>query len=83
MIVLLAAAPASADEAGAIDEPKGAEPRLIPSTSPAAPSPADARYSHKGQFEVSLRIPLGLRAIAPYDNVNYCGATDSTTRLSR
>ena len=30
-------------------------------------------------LEVSLRLALGLRAIVPYDKVDYCGATDSST----
>lgn len=43
-----------------------------------AKAPPDTR-SHKGQLEVSLRIPLGLRAIATYDKGIYCGKLDSST----
>jgi len=35
--------------------------------------------SHKGQIEASLRLPIGLRAIATYEKGTYCGKTDSTT----
>lgn len=46
----------------------------------AAASPARADdFSHKGQLELSARFSLGMRAIATYDNKNYCGTTDSTT----
>jgi len=41
------------------------------------PSPALVRLSHHRQFQLSLRLVEGLRAIAPYDN-EYCGATDAT-----
>lgn len=47
-----------------------------------APQPATepaADYSHKGQFQVSTRLALGLRAIVPYDKADYCGQTDSST----
>ncbi|MBA3452143.1 MAG: hypothetical protein H0T42_03480 [Deltaproteobacteria bacterium] len=37
---------------------------------------ATADYSHKGQFQVSARIALGLRAIIPYEKGDYCGQTD-------
>ena len=43
-----------------------------------APKPAAPDRSHLGQFEASLRIPIGLRAIATYDKGTYCGTTDST-----
>lgn len=78
--LLSAAAPALAD-----DEP-GAEPRLIPTGTPAVapvpPPPPEtaATYSHRHQFGLSLRLGLGLRAIATYDDTkDYCGEQDSTT----
>jgi len=36
----------------------------------------DLGFSHKGQFEASARLALGLRAIATYDSQDYCGDTD-------
>jgi len=35
-------------------------------------------FSHKGQFGLSVRTALGLRAIATYDEAVYCGATDAS-----
>lgn len=67
--------------ARADDEP-GAQPKLVPAKAdPTASAPAEPppNYSHKGQFGLSLRFGLGLRAIATYDNMVYCGATDTTT----
>jgi hypothetical protein len=51
---------------------------LLVSAGSAAPAGADpaADLSHKGQFEASVRLGLGLRAIATYDNMDYCGDTD-------
>jgi hypothetical protein len=66
LAVLLGAAPARADD--------GAEPRLIPKQSPAAAA-ANRDLSHQGQLAISIRLPLGLRALAPYDD-GYCGQTD-------
>ena len=44
-----------------------------------APSPAPAvSFSHKGQFEASLRLALGFRAIVPYEKGDYCGQTDAS-----
>src|SRR5688572_26839316 len=34
--------------------------------------------THKGQFEASLRIPIGLRAVVPYEKGTYCGKLDPT-----
>jgi len=31
---------------------------------------------HKGQFGLSARLGLGIRGIATYDNMDYCGKTD-------
>src|SRR4051812_4855075 len=75
---LAAADPGPADPA---DPAPGAEPKLIPGkTAPVAPAvPEDpAQYSHKKQFGLSLRMGLGMRAIATYDETVFCGATDST-----
>jgi hypothetical protein len=47
---------------------------LVSAGSAAAEAPAD--LSHKGQVQASVRIPIGLRAIATYDNMIYCGDTD-------
>lgn len=54
----------------------GAEPKLLPAA--AGPAPAvepRVDYSHKGQLAVSLRLGLGLRALVPYDDNDYCGTT--------
>ncbi len=54
----------------------GAEPKLIkPNPAPAPEAPV--RLSHKGQFELSARLALGLRAITPYHE-EYCGKQDAT-----
>ncbi|MEJ7604580.1 MAG: hypothetical protein WKG01_42400, partial [Kofleriaceae bacterium] len=45
------------------------------------PKPLAPDHSHVGQFEASLRVPIGLRAIATYDKGTYCGVTDSTAAL--
>ena len=47
----------------------GATARADDTTLPAA--------FHKGQFGVSARIGVGLRAIATYERSDYCGQTDS------
>jgi len=53
-----------------------------PSGAPAGGGPgagserAAADLSHKGQLEGSVRLGLGMRAIATYDNMDYCGDTD-------
>jgi hypothetical protein len=53
---------------------------LVSAGTAAAESTADPGAasvpSHKGQFEASLRLALGGRAIVPYDNTIYCGTTD-------
>lgn len=80
-VLAILAGPAGADEP-APAEPAGAEPRLYEPARPApAPprAPADDGYSHKGQFQASLRVALGMRAIVTYDDANYCGATDAST----
>jgi hypothetical protein len=52
----------------------GAEPKLIAPSAKAAPEV----LSHEGTFGLSARIALGLRAIATYDEANYCGSSDSS-----
>jgi hypothetical protein len=70
--------------AAADDEP-GAVPKLVPAKAdpaappPAAPEPTAADFSHRHQFGLSLRVAAGLRAIATYDNNDYCGGVDTTT----
>jgi hypothetical protein len=62
--------------AGGAAADDGAEPKLVPAK-PAA-RPADhLGLSHKGQIEASLRLALGLRAIAPYHD-EFCGQTDTS-----
>ncbi len=68
----------------------GIAPLLLPATAVAEvapepapppepkPVPASVRLSHHKQFEVSLRLVEGLRAIAPYGSDAYCGDTDAT-----
>ncbi len=60
------------------EEGAGAEPQLITPTRGKPAAPATVRLSHKGQFQVSARLALGLRAITPY-NDEYCGKTQQDT----
>lgn len=76
VVLVLVAGTASAEEAPI--EPAGAEPKLLPARAPSAPE-APVSFSHKGQFQVSARLALGLRAIVPYEKADYCGTTDSST----
>lgn len=77
LAVVAFATPAFADPA---PEPAGAEPKLItPTKAPVAESETAGPFSHQGQLELSLRIALGLRALAPYSDTVYCGAVDKTT----
>ena len=46
---------------------------------PAAADDAPVPIDHVGQLGVSLRLALGVRAIAPYDKTVYCGKTESDT----
>ncbi|MGN6110402.1 MAG: hypothetical protein ACTHU0_35190 [Kofleriaceae bacterium] len=69
------------DDPGGSGEP-GAEPRLITrpgSRPPEAPRPAG---SHEKQVQISVRVPVGLRAIVPYDDDIYCGSTDSGSAMT-
>ena len=70
LVALAAPTVALADD----DKAKLVEP---PGAKPPAAEPATA-FSHKGQFEVSARLALGLRAIATYGDENYCGKTDAS-----
>jgi hypothetical protein len=48
-------------------------------TGAAAADPGDSEtFSHKGQFGLSARTAVGLRAIVPYNESDYCGATDAS-----
>jgi hypothetical protein len=72
-VLLGLAAPAWAqEEPGETDEPK-----LITDEDrapvPGEPDDEDAPKDHHKQLGVSLQIPIGFRAIAPYDG-EYCGA---------
>lgn len=79
LLVLAAARIAAADEVAPPE--KGAEPKLIEPAHPGSgPAAATSMHSHLGQLELSLRLPIGMRAIAPYDNVNYCGKTDPSAK---
>lgn len=70
-------APAKEPVAPAKEGPPGAAPPP-PRAAPATPASADTT-SHKGMFEVSLRLGLGFRAIIPYEKTDFCGATDNST----
>lgn len=43
------------------------------------PPELEESTSHRGMFLVSLQLPLGLRAIVPYDKTDYCGSKDDST----
>lgn len=76
VLLVLVAGTASADVEPT--EPAGPEPKLLPARS-LAPPEAPVSWSHKGQFQVSARLALGLRAIVPYEKADFCGTTDSST----
>jgi len=67
--------PVPADPAA---EPEAAEPAPPPPPTTKKPISAAVRLSHYHQIQASLRLALGLRAIAPYDTDVYCGDTDNT-----
>jgi hypothetical protein len=75
LVLVGTASVARADEP-ATDASKGAEPKLVTPTAPAK-SDGALGMSHKGQFEISVRLALGLRAITPY-NDEFCGKSDSS-----
>jgi len=69
-LVLVGGGVAHAEEAG------GAEPKLLPP--PTKPIDRPMGLSHKGQLQISVRVALGLRAIAVYNNdEEYCGEIDT------
>ena len=63
--------------AQAQDPAPSTEPAAAPE--PAAPAVQPGALTHKGQFELSLRLPIGVRAIVPYDDGEYCGKVDRQT----
>ncbi len=82
MLLVLAAVPAAADDVTPSEPATVTAPEPITPTRPARVAPGRVLgYSHKGQLELSLRVPIGLRAIAPYDSANYCGATDASAKF--
>ena len=72
-------APVEADTAKPVDAspPAPAEADKAKPIAAAAPAPAHG-LDHTGQIGISLRLAIGMRAIAPYDKAVYCGKTDST-----
>lgn len=79
-LVVFGVSPAGADGVASPVAP-AKDPVGAPVAAPtaAAPAPTPDTLSHKGMFELSLRLALGLRAIVPYDKVDYCGDTDAST----
>ena len=69
--VLLATTAAHADE-------DKAKPIATPKPTELSPETAPANLDHTGQFGISLRLALGLRAITPFDKAVYCGKTDAS-----
>jgi len=60
------------DAAGDVESEGASEPRLI--TAPSADDPAgEVRKDHVHQFGLGLQIPIGARAIKPWDETDYCG----------
>lgn len=79
--LLLVAAVTSMAAADGVAPAKDPVPAGAPAAAPEPPSPSGATvYSHKGMFEASLRLALGLRAIVPYNDTDYCGKTDSEAK---
>lgn len=74
LAVMLAAAPVLADPVAPVEDDK-AKPIAAPAP---APEPVHG-MEHTGQFGISLRLALGMRAIAPYSKDVYCGKTDKST----
>ncbi|HWO27013.1 MAG TPA: hypothetical protein VNO30_50130 [Kofleriaceae bacterium] len=66
----------------AIGAPAGVARAQSPPPPAPAPAPvaaaasAEADLSHKGQLQGSVRVALGMRAIATYDSMVYCGDAD-------
>lgn len=55
------------------------EPSAAPGAAPTPAAPKPPEKGHKGQFQVSLRTAIGMRAIVPYEKGDYCGDLDSST----
>jgi len=55
---------------------------VLATTASADSGSEDAGFTHKGQFEMSVRGALGMRALVPYDDEDFCGETDSTGNAS-
>jgi hypothetical protein len=76
--IVIAPVPASADDPPTGDDPDPAvapDPAVLqPAPAPApAPRPPRVGTDHRGQFGVSARVAVGLRAIATYDKFDFCG----------
>jgi hypothetical protein len=84
LVLVGAAGVARADDPSPAGPPQRGEPKLVAPVKPAKPDDT-LGFSHKGQFELSVRFAIGLRAIATYDKTDYCGQTDATadTGLAR
>ncbi|MDB4960809.1 MAG: hypothetical protein JWP01_808 [Myxococcales bacterium] len=73
------AGPATAELAALPEEPAPAPSDPAPAVvRPAVVEPA-VSFSHKGQFQASVRLGVGMRAIVPYEKGEFCGASDSST----
>jgi hypothetical protein len=77
--LLLVAAVTSAAAADGVAPAKEPDPGAPRAASPPPPATPAAGYSHKGMFEASLRLGLGLRVLIPYEKTDFCGEKDSTT----
>ena len=82
-LVLVGVTPALADRiadpVAPAKDPAGAAPSAPTPPQRLLPAPDPTGLTHQGQFEVSLRLALGLRAIIPYDKADYCGEVDTST----
>ncbi|MGE0547874.1 MAG: hypothetical protein AB7O24_02725 [Kofleriaceae bacterium] len=67
---------------GSPDPDPDGSPDPAPSAQPVAAMPApvsDQVISPKGKLSASLRLGMGVRALVPYDEIDYCGDTDPET----
>ena len=76
LLVMLVSAPVVADPVAPV-EPAGEADKAALMVAP--PPPPPPRQGVAGQFGISLRLGLGLRAITTYDKGVYCGTTDAST----
>jgi hypothetical protein len=76
-LVLFSASGAVADPIAPAKEGEPAPSAVPPPPKKSAPHD-DSGITHRGMFEASLRLALGLRAIVPYNKTDYCGDTDSS-----